>query len=185
MQKIVLLCCIFSMPTCAFSKITAESVLGEYWKDPLFGEAAESHTVQIEILHEKIWPNIISVKHSETIRFVFINKSKESHLFAFSEDIDQLIAEEIFQGFIQDELFHADQESNADPRSHTHTSSSVDDAQAIVKLLSQRPTVFVKPNDKKEILIRFNEKSTIELRCVIGAHQDKIIKGTIEVLDHE
>lgn len=185
MQKLMLFSCLCLLSGFAFAKITAEAVLGEYWKDPLFGEAAESHTVKIEVLNGKIWPNTISVKHSETIRFVFLNKSKENHLFAFAKDVDVLIKEDVFQRFIQDEIYHSKQESTSDPRAHSHSSSSVDDAEAIVKLLSQRPTVFIKPNDIKEILIRFLEPASVELRCVISAHQDKAIEGMVEVLKHE
>lgn len=185
MQKFILLSCLCLCSSFTFAKITAEAVLGEYWKDPLFGEAAESHTVNIEVLNGKIWPNTISVKHSETVRFVFLNRSKESHLFAFAKDVDVLINDETFQRFIQDEMYHSKQESKSDPRAHSHSSSSVDDAEAIVKLLAQRPTVFVKPNDIKEILIRFSEPATVELRCVIGAHKDKPMKGIIEVLNNE
>lgn len=185
MQKVVLLCSLILFSSTILAKITPESVLGEYWKDPLFGEAAESQTVQIEILNGKIWPTEILVQSSETIRFVFLNKSKAHHLFAFSEDINQLIQDDVFQKFVQDEVFHAEQSSQASPRHHSHAASSVDDAEAIVKLLSQRPTVFVKPDDKKEILIRFSEPAWVELRCVIEAHQEQALKGTIEVLKNE
>lgn len=185
MQKLVLFCGLLFFSSMALSKITAEAVLGEYWKDPLFGEAAESHTVQIEILNGKIWPNVISVTKSEIVRFVFLNKSKQHHLFAFAKDIDLLLQDASFQDFIQDEIFHSDQESNSDPRSHSHSSSSVDDAEAIVKLLPQRPTVFIKPDDTKEILIRFDESQLVQLHCVLGDHQDNTIKGIIEVYRNE
>ncbi len=166
------------------SGLTAEDVLGEYWKDPLFGEAAESQTVNVEILHGKIWPEHIKVPLNQAIRFVFLNKSSESHLFAFTNDIVGLMAKESFQKFIQDEIFHS-QQVQADPRSHSHSSSSVDDAEAIVKRIDQRPTVFVKPNDVKEILVRFSEQEFIELRCVIDEHSEKLIKGVIEVFLNE
>lgn len=165
--------------------LTAEDVLGEYWKDPLFGEAAESLTIQIEILSGKIWPEKIKVPQDKTVRFVFSNKSNESHLFAFTNDIEALLAKESFQKFIQDEIFHSKQESQSDPRSHSHSSSGVGDAEAIVKRLDQRPTVFIKPNDIKEILVRFYTPETLELRCVIDTHSEKLIKGSVEVLGNE
>ncbi|MFT6907848.1 MAG: putative cupredoxin-like copper-binding protein [Oleiphilaceae bacterium] len=161
--------------------LTAEDVLGEYWKDPLFGEAAESLTIQVEILSGRIWPGKIKVPQNQTIRFVFLNKSKESHLFAFTNNIDALMAKESFQKFIKDEIFHSKQASQADPRSHSHTSNSVDEAEAIVKRLDQRPTVFVKPNDVKEILVRFKVSGMVELRCVIDEHKENILKGVVEV----
>ena len=165
--------------------LTAEDVLGEYWKDPLFGEAAESLTIYVEILSGRIWPEKIQVPQGKTVRFVFLNKTKESHLFAFTNDIDTLLAEESFQNFIQDEIFHSKQEARSDPRSHSHTSGSVDEAEAIVKRLDQRPTVFVKPNDIKEILVRFKAQELVELRCVINAHKESILKGVVEVLGDE
>tara|TARA_R110002167_G_scaffold10958_15_gene49092 strand:+ start:790 stop:1347 length:558 start_codon:yes stop_codon:yes gene_type:complete len=165
--------------------LTAEDVLGEYWTDPLFGEAAESVTVHIDVLNGRMWPEIIKVPEAETIRFVFFNKSKVSHLFVFTNDIDKLMAKESFTNFIQDEIFHSQQEAKADPRSHSHTSSSVDEAEALVKKLDQRPTVFVKPNDVKEILVRFDAPEIIELSCVIDFHKEKRIKGKIEVFVNE
>tara|TARA_R110001592_G_C13161810_1_gene748996 strand:+ start:2440 stop:2997 length:558 start_codon:yes stop_codon:yes gene_type:complete len=165
--------------------LTAVDVLGEYWKDPLFGEAAESLTIQVEILSGRLWPEIIKVPLNQTVRFVFQNKSMESHLFAFTNDIDDLLSKKTFQKFIQDEIFHSVQESQTDPRSHSHASSSVDAAAAIVKSLDQRPTVFVKPNDVKEILVRFNTKDMVQLRCVIEAHEENILRGVVEVLGDE
>ncbi len=165
--------------------LTAEDVLGEYWKDPLFGEAAESVTIQIDILNGIIWPEKIKVPINQTIRFVFLNKSKESHLFAFTNDSVALLEQKSFQRFIQDEIFHSKKESQSDPRSHSHSSSSVDDAEAIVKRLDQRPTVFIKPNDIKEILVRFNKQELVELRCVINEHKETILKGVVEVLGDE
>lgn len=165
--------------------LTAEDVLGEYWTDPLFGEAAESVTVNVEILSGRMWPETIKVPQAETVRFVFFNKTNASHLFVFTKDIDALLAQENFQKFIEDEIFHSKQEARADPRSHSHSSSSVDDAAAIVKKIDQRPTVFVKPNDIKEILVRFDLPEIIELRCVIDEHKEKLIKGRIEVFVNE
>lgn len=168
-----------------FAGLTAEDVLGEYWKDPLFGEAAESYTVSVEVLNGKIWPEKISVSIDETIRFVFENKSDKTHLFAFSNDIESLLKVPAFNTFIKDELFHSKQEAKSDPRSHTHSSSSVDDAQAIVKTLGQRPTILIKPNDTKEILVRFNLSELVELRCVIDDHKLESLKGIIKVLENE
>ena len=169
----------------AASEITAERVLGEYWKDPLFGVAAESQTVQVEILSDRLWPGVIQVPSAETIRFVFLNRSKKQHLFAFAEDMHTLQKDDAFQKFIADELCHASQEASRDPRSHSHSSSSVDDAEPIVKLLEQRPTVFVQPNETKEILLRFNEAGSIALSCVIGTHNEKLINGSVEVVENE
>ena len=56
---------------------TAEEILGEYWKDPLFGEAAANTTISLELLPGMIWPNKVTVPLSKNVRFVFINKSEE------------------------------------------------------------------------------------------------------------
>lgn len=167
------------------SEITAERVLGEYWKDPLFGVAAESHTIQVDVLNDRLWPDNIQIPASETIRFVFFNRSKKQHLLAFAIDMQALRQDETFQKFIADELFHAKQEANHDPRSHSHSSSSVDDAESIVKLLEQRPTVFVKPGETKEILVRFDQTDTVALSCVLDAHNETLINGSIEVIVNE
>lgn len=167
------------------SEITAERVLGEYWKDPLFGVAAESQTIHVEVLSDRLWPGFIQVPASETIRFVFLNRSTKQHLFAFAKDIHALRKDEAFQQFITDELFHASQEGSRDPRTHSHASSSVDDAEAIVKLLDQRPTVFVKPNETKEILVRFEQSGQVALSCVIDAHNEILISGSVEVMVNE
>lgn len=167
------------------AEITAESVLGDYWNDPLFGVAAESRTIQVEILSDRLWPGFIAVPESETIRFIFLNRSKKPHLFAFSSDIRALRQDEAFQKFVADELYHASQVAKRDPRSHTHSSSSVDEAESIVKLLAQRPTVFVQPNETKEILIRFIETGTVALSCVLDAHNETLIRGSVEVFANE
>jgi uncharacterized cupredoxin-like copper-binding protein len=167
------------------AEITAESVLGEYWKDPLFGVAAESRTVQVEILSDRLWPGFIEVPVQETIRFVFLNRSKKQHLFAFTLDLQALLEQKTFQKFIADELFHANHAEASDPRSHTHASSSVDDAEAIVKELAQRPTVFLKPGETKEILVRFNEPGEVLLSCVIDRHNETLISGKVEVVGNE
>lgn len=171
----------FLISSYTLAEMTAESVLGEYWKDPLFGVAAESKTIQVEILSDRLWPGYIEVPASETIRFIFLNRSKKQHLFAFASDISALRKDETFTKFVADELYHASQEANRDPRGHSHGSSSVDDAEAIVKLLEQRPTVFVQPNETKEILIRFNETGIVALSCVLDAHNDALISGSVEV----
>lgn len=185
MFKLYLFSLLFLSVLTANAKLTAEDVLGEYWKDPLFGEAAESLTIEIDILNGRIWPQLIKVPQSETIRFIFLNKSSSSHLFVFTNDIAFLMAQESFKTFIADEIFHSKQDPKADPRSHSHSSTSVDEAEAIVKRLDQRPTVFIKPNDIKEILVHFSKPEIVELRCVIDIHKDKILKGIIEVLVNE
>lgn len=185
MSKSLLIILFLQYSLFSHAGITAEDVLGEYWKDPLFGEAAESQTIHIEILQGRIWPEQISVPIDQTVRFVLINKSEETHLFAFTNNLAVLRAEPEFKRFIDDELYHAETAAKAPIHAHSHSGTSVDDAQAIVKLLEQRPTVLVKPEDKKEILIRFTKSELIELHCVIPAHYEKNLKGIIKVLANE
>lgn len=185
MSKLLLILFFLLYSISSLAGITAEDVLGEYWKDPLFGEAAESQTIHVEILQGRIWPEQISVPVDQTVRFVLINKSEEIHLFAFTNNVASLKTQSEFKRFIDDELYHAETEARAAGHAHSHSATSVDDAQAIVKLLEQRPTVLVKPEDKKEILIRFTKNEIIELHCVIPAHYEHNLKGIIKVLANE
>jgi len=163
-----------------FAGFTAEEILGEYWKDPLFGEAASDATISIELLPGMVWPSKVTVPLSKNVRFVFINKSEESHLIAFSSDINKQLEDERFQIFIKDELYHSQQQVIGGT-GHSHSGSAVGDAEALVKTLDQWPTVFIKPDDKKEILIRFDELTQIPFICVLDTHEEKDYKGIIEI----
>ncbi|MFT5716658.1 MAG: hypothetical protein ACJAWS_001412 [Oleiphilaceae bacterium] len=160
---------------------TAEEILGEYWKDPLFGEAASEATIFIELLPGMIWPNNVNVPLSKNVRFVFTNKSTESHLVAFSVDIKKQLKDERFQAFIKDELYHSQQQVIGGT-GHSHSGSAVGDAQALVKTLDQWPTVFVKPDEKKEILIRFDELTQVPFICVLDTHEDNEYRGIIDII---
>lgn len=162
------------------AEITAEQVLGEYWKDPLFGEAASEKTVVVEVLSGRFWPREVNVPVSKNIRFVFRNKSKQAHLIAVAEDIKVLLADERFKKFVEDELYHSQQQV-VSGRGHSHTGSSVDDAESLVKTLSQWPTVFIKPGDEKEILIRFDKTELVSFYCVLDQHQISGYHGLIEI----
>jgi len=161
---------------------TAEEILGEYWKDPLFGEAAANTTISLELLPGMIWPNKVTVPLSKNVRFVFVNKSEESHLIAFSTDIKKQLEDERFQKFIKDELYHSQQQVIGGT-GHSHSGSAVGDAEALVKTLEQWPTVFVKPDDKKEILIRFDELTTVPFICVLDTHEEEEYKGVLEIIE--
>lgn len=165
-----------------FAGFTAEEVLGEYWKDPLFGEAASDATISIELLSGMIWPNKVTVPLSKNVRFVFINKSEESHLIAFSADIKKQLEDERFQRFIKDELYHSQQQVIGGT-GHSHSGSAVGDAEALVKTLDQWPTVFVKPDEKKEILIRFDTLIPLPFICVLETHEEKDYKGIIDIIE--
>ena len=181
MLKILTLAIVVFFPLKSIAGLTAEQVLGEYWKDPLFGEAASEATISVDLLFDQVWPFKITVPSGKNIRFVFFNKSEQPHLMAFTSDISIQLADERFKKFVKDELFHSQQRVIAG-RGHSHSGSSVDDAQALVKTLDQWPTIFVKPDDKKEILIRFDEPATISFVCVLDMHEEKDYRGIIEVV---
>ena len=181
MLKILSFAIVIFFPLKGLAGLTAEQVLGEYWKDPLFGEAASEATVAVDLLFDQVWPSKITVPSGKNIRFVFFNKSKTPHLMAFSNDISIQLADDRFKKFIKDELFHSQQRVIAG-QGHSHSGTSVDDAQALVKTLDQWPTVFVKPDDKKEILIRFNEPTTIFFTCVLDMHEEEVYRGAIDVV---
>ncbi len=169
----------------AFAEITPQSVLGEYWKDPLFGVAAESSTVHIEVLKDRFWPETLTVPTAQIIRFVVTNKTNESHLIAFSNDIKRLTQDDKFKMFVADEVFHSQHKANKQPHNHSHSSNSVDEAEAIVKELEQRPTVMLTRQETKEILIRFNKLEKVSFSCVIEHGKKDKKTGIIEVVDNE
>ena len=173
-----LLCCFANQSAAG---ITAEQVLGEYWKDPLFGEAAAELSISIEILSHRLWPELIKVSAGKNIRFVFLNKSDEPHLIAFSADMNSLLGDQKFQRFVKDELSHAEKKVITG-ENHSHADSSANDAATIVKTLIQRPTVFVLPQDKKEILIHFDEAGSIAVFCVLDGHYEQGFVINIDVI---
>jgi len=164
--------------------LTAEQVLGEYWKDPLFGEAATEETVSIELLFDGIWPAKISVPKDTNIRFVFNNKSAQSHLVAFTADLTELLADQAFQKFVEDELYHS-QQTVVSGTGHSHSGTSVSEAEALVKTLKQRPTVFVKAGDLKEILIRFDQVMSLSYVCVLDEHEGMAFTGQLKVIEND
>ncbi len=168
--------------TGAAAGVTAEQILGQYWKDPLFGAAAAEKTVVVEVLNRRMWPERITVDPDTTIRFVFENKSEEPHLLAFSADIEALLNDESFRKFREDEIFHASKKQQPSGHHH-HEGGSVDDAAALVKLISQRPTVFVSGYDRKEILIKFNPDDKVRIFCALDSHHETGYVSQVVVRD--
>lgn len=160
--------------------VTAEQILGEYWNDPLFGLAATDKTINIEILSSRIWPESISVRPDAKVRIVVHNKTDDFHLIAFSEDLESLQESSDFQAFIKDELFHAKQKKQQG-RNHSHSGTGVGDAQSIVKTIPQNPTVFVRPDEKKEVLVRFTEVGLVSFACVLDGHEENLEIGIIRI----
>ena len=160
--------------------IKPEDVLGEYWKDPLFGAAAAQYTVGVEILHQKLWPEQIDVPQLKNIRFVVTNKSESLHMLAFSSDPEELMSDEKFLSFVKDDVHHALMKPVVDGN-HTHAGEDVDNPQPLVKSISQNPTVIVRPNEFKEVLISFDEPGDFELFCVLDEHAGLGYRSIISV----
>jgi len=146
-----------------------EQVLGEYWKDPLFGEAAAGLTVQVEVLNNKLWPETISVPTGVNIRFVVTNKTEEIHLLAMTADLESLTSDASFKKFLNDEVYHTKLKPVVSGQ-HQHASTNVDDARSMVKTLDERPTVIVRPREFKEVLVRFSEPNELLLFCALDDH---------------
>lgn len=157
-----------------------EDVLGEYWKDPLFGSAAAKQTVQVEILYKLIWPSQVSVNANQNIRFVVTNKSDSLHMLAFSREPEQVISDQDFKAAVADEVFHAKAEKTPDAH-HSHIVSSVDKPRPIVLTMDRQPRVLVKPGEFKEVIIEFEADDRVFLFCVLDDHMDEGYISEIQV----
>lgn len=160
-----------AVPSASFG-MTAEQVLGEYWKDPLFGRAASSHEVSLELLYKRIWPERVEVPPEETVRFVVKNQGDEVHILLFSRERDPRTSDDEFQEFIRDDLHHATQAVNSSHHHHS-SGSSVEETVDIVKVVDQRPTLLIMPGEQKEMLLRFPEPGMYHAFCVLDAHWDE------------
>lgn len=143
-----------------------EDVLGEYWKDPLFGEALPEQEYRIDVLYKQLWPAQLSVIQGQKVRFEFFNKTDEAHVFAFTHDITQLKQSDSFQAFIKDEIMHANTVSST-VDGHHHSDTSAEDAKSMVRTMDQTPTVTLKPQDRREIIIKFTKLTPVFLHCVV------------------
>lgn len=157
-----------------------EQVLGEYWKDPLFGEAAAEQTIEIEVLNQRLWPEQVRVPVGKKLRFVATNKSDELHLLAFAAEPAKLMQDSGFQTFLNDEVYHARLTPVVNGQ-HQHASTNVDDAKSMLKTLSERPTIIVRPNEFKEVLIRFQEAQTLIIFCALDEHRHEGYLSTLHV----
>jgi uncharacterized cupredoxin-like copper-binding protein len=158
-----------------------EDVLGEYWKDPLFGAAAAKETVQVEILHKLLWPIKTSVTQGENIRFVVTNKSPSLHVLAFSTEPEALVADDDFQQYLKEDLYHAAMEPVVDGQ-HTHAGTAVDNPKPIVLTMERNPSVLVRPDEFKEVIIQFDAPKDVILFCTIAGHEDEGHRSIIQVL---
>lgn len=165
----------------AVSGVTAEDILGEYWKDPLFGEALADKTIRIEVLSSRIWPEVLQVDLGEKVRVLVENKTEDPHMIVFTQDIEVIENSEDLKTLIKDELYHAKQSSGSGAHSHSHSGSDVENPQSIVKTIEQTPTVFVREFDTKEVIIRFDEPGIAYFACMIDSHRKIENKGIIRV----
>lgn len=149
--------------------LTAEQVLGEYWKDPLFGAAASSQEVKLELLYKKIWPEHVTVQQGATVRIVALNRGEDIHILLFSDTLDPRSDDKAFQAFLNDERHHA--ANTVSTSHHQHSGGrAVDETVDIVKEVGQQPTLLIKPGEQKEMLLRFEDNGTYYGFCVVDEH---------------
>jgi len=171
--KLVLILTLVTYSFHSWAGLTAEQVLGEYWKDPLFGEAATEQTYSVELLVGRVLPELLAIPKSTNIRLVFLNHTSEPHLIAITKDPASLLVDEAFVKFVEDELYHS-QQTVVSGRGHSHSGTSVNNAESMIKTLDQRPTVFVKSKDRKEILLRFDQAETLSFFCALPGHESRL-----------
>ncbi len=159
-----------------------EDILGEYWKDPLFGIASAESAHRVEVLYKLLYPEQMEVFTEKKTRFVFDNRTDQVHVFLFSAEPTEALSDEEYKAFVADEVRHARMEvSSAD--GHVHSNTNTDAAKSMVGTLADRPTMTLQPQDTREMIIRFDEPATLVLRCVIEGHEDLGHESRIEVLD--
>ncbi|KZY71078.1 hypothetical protein A3742_00900 [Oleiphilus sp. HI0071] len=159
-----------------------EDILGEYWKDPLFGVASAESVHRVEVLYKLLFPEQIEVLTNQKTRFVFDNRTDEVHVFLFSAEPADAMKDAEFKAFVEDEVRHARMEvSSAD--GHVHSNTNTDAAKSMVGTLADRPTMTIQPQDTREMIIRFDTPTKLVLRCVIEGHADHGHESYIQVLD--
>lgn len=159
---------------CSFTAraLQPEDILGEYWKDPLFGVAAAEQNIQFEVLHKLLFAPKNEVHAGKKTRVVFENKTAEVHVFVFTRDGDNPTKDDSLARFVDDELHHANMAAKPSVGHHDHASTSTDGAKAIVRTMDERPTLTVAPEEFKEIIIRFEDPGTIKVLCMVDGHED-------------
>ena len=172
--------CLLPGPVCA--EITAEGVLGEYWNDPLFGEAATNQTIFLDVLHGRIWPESLSFEEGARVRVVVRNKTDQPHMLVFSKELERVKSSSDLEAQVLDELYHARKSrAQSGGHSHAHSNKNVSETEAIIKSIDQNPTVFVPVHDKKEILISFDQKGNAYFSCVVQGHDGESNTGLINI----
>jgi uncharacterized cupredoxin-like copper-binding protein len=166
---LLVFCVLLALPA---RSLQPEDILGEYWKDPLFGVAAAQQTIQFEVLYKLLFSPNNNAHTAKKTRVVFENKTDEVHVFVLTKDMNALSEDEGFKSFVKDELHHASMATQATSGHHDHSSGSADGAKSIVRTLDENPTVTVAPDDFKEIIIRFNDPGEVRVLCVVEGHEE-------------
>lgn len=160
-----------------------EDILGEYWKDPLFGVASAENVQKVEVLYKLLFPQEMDVFTGQRTRFVFENKTEEVHVFLFSEEPSHALHDEQYQAFVKDEVMHATMPGNH-AGGHDHSSAAGNSAaKSMVGSLADKPTMTIQPNDTREMIIRFDAPTTLTLRCVLEEHVEMGHESVIRVRD--
>ena len=168
-SRIVSIFVLSSLSFASIAEITAESVLGEYWKDPLFGEAAGEVSANFELLWRRVYPDEKELPLNKKIMFAFENRDSQMHIMAFSHAPKDLLADDKFNALVNDTLLHAQQKKTYS-NNHQHSNSDVTNPQQFVKVIEDLPLVVIKPNSRKEIVIRFDDSSPVTIFCVLDDH---------------
>lgn len=158
-----------SLSSISIAEITAEAVLGEYWKDPLFGAAAGELSQSFELLKNRVIPNQATIKLNKKIQIVFENRDSEMHIMGFSHNPLALLADEDFKALVADTVHHANQNKSYG-NNHQHSNSDVTNPQEFVKTINDLPLVVIKPKSRKEIIIRFDDQNPVKIFCVLDDH---------------
>lgn len=159
-----------------------ESVLGEYWKDPLFGEAAAQTEVNVELLYKLLWPQRVLLNTGQKVRFNVENKTELLHVLALVEEHHAEHATSDFKKFVEEEVIHAEMKDHSAVGHHEHSVASGDAALSLVRTLDQKPTVTVRPDETKELIVRFDQPGVVYLRCVVEGHESLDHNSVIEVI---
>lgn len=162
------------------AKLKPEDVLGEYWKDPLFGQAAGNVIVKLELLYKLIWPKNLDVRAGQKARFVFDNKGEETHIMAFSKNPDEFVVDPRVVKDLEDVLFHLKQKKQFS-NNHQHSDTDVENVQEFVKILDDIPLIVVEAGGKKEIVMKFEEPNEIKVFCVLDDHRNQGYRSRIVV----
>ncbi len=160
-----------------------EDVLGEYWNDPLFGEAAAQQSLRLELLHRKLFPETVFAERGRTLQLVVDNRTAEAHMLVITDDPQALQNDAKFRRFRDDTLLHEQKTAAMTHHHHEHAEANAEAAQAMVKTLKQRPSVFVRAGERKEILLRFDEINALRVMCVLPGHEELGHHSLLQIVD--